>query len=114
MPRPPGLTWISPASSSSGDLRSTTRCRRSPGVAAQRPRDTRPDSLAVGGNFLERVLEPIGACALFERIDYYNYYDNWRSEWPEQRISRVDRVAIKWQEELRRPTVVLLELNESS
>jgi hypothetical protein len=75
-------------------------------------RDTR--LVAVGGSFLEQVLEPIGACALFERIDYYNYYDNWRREWPGQRVSRVDRVAIRWQEELSRPTVVLVELNESA
>jgi len=75
-------------------------------------RDTR--LVAVGGSFLEQVLEPIAACALFGRIDYYNYYDKWRREWPGRRILPVDRAAIRWQEELSRPTVVLLELNESS
>ena len=75
-------------------------------------RDTR--LVAVGGSFLEQVLEPIAACALFGRIDYYNYYDKWRREWPGRRIFPVDRAAIRWQEELSRPTVVLLELNESS
>ena len=64
--------------------------------------------------FLEQVLEPIAACALFGRIDYYNYYDKWRREWPGRRMLPVDRAAIRWQEELSRPTVVLLELNESS
>jgi len=63
--------------------------------------------VAVGGSFLEQVLEPIGACALFERIDYYNYYDNWRREWPGRRVSRVDRAAIRWQEELRAPQLEL-------
>ena len=47
-------------------------------------RDTR--LVAVGGSFLEQVLEPIAACALFGRIDYYNYYDRWRREWPGRRI----------------------------
>jgi hypothetical protein len=47
------------------------------------------------------------------RIDYYNYYDRWRREWPGRHVSPVDRVAIRWQEEFRRPTVVLLELDGS-
>lgn len=68
--------------------------------------------IAVGGSFLEQVLSPIVECGLFSRADYYFYYDLWRHDLIARRVYPVDRATIKWREELARPTVLLVELNE--
>jgi len=116
------LRWNAPPSDTDADLARLLNLWRPPldyptasvawrcGATVQ-GRDIR--LVAVGGSFLEQVLEPIAACALFNRIDYYNYYDKWRLEWPAHRRFPVDRTTIRWQEELSQPTVVLVELNES-
>lgn len=81
------------------------RCR-----SAAAGRNTR--LIAVGGSFLDQILDPIAACALFGRVDSYFYYDLWRFDWIVRRRYPVDRAAINWRDELDQPTVVLVELNE--
>ena len=68
--------------------------------------------IAVGGSFLDQILDPIAGCALFGRVDSYFYYDLWRFDWIARRRYPVDRAAIKWRDELDQPTVFLVELNE--
>ena len=81
------------------------RCR-----SAAAGRNTR--FIAVGGSFLDQILDPIAACALFGRIDSYFYYDLGRYDWIVRRRYPVDRAAIKWRDELDQPTVFVIELNE--
>jgi hypothetical protein len=83
----------------------TRRCR-----ATAAGRNTR--LIAVGGSFLDQILDPIAECALFGRVDLYFYYDMWRFDWMVRHAYPVHRAAIKWRDELDQPTVLLVELNE--
>jgi alginate O-acetyltransferase complex protein AlgJ len=75
-------------------------------------RGRRTVAVAVGGSFLEAVLGPIGACGLFERVDFYFYYTQGHDRWPGGGREPVDRAALKWGELLARDGVTMVELNE--
>jgi hypothetical protein len=68
--------------------------------------------IAVGGSFLEAVLGPIGACGLFEHVDFYFYYTLGRDRWPGAGRQPVDRGALRWGEILRPRGITVVELNE--
>ncbi len=95
--------WRPPVDYPTGSA--SRRCR-----ATAAGRNTR--LIAVWGSFLDQILDPIAACALFGRVDSYFYYDIWRFDWMVRRAYPVDRAAIKWRDELDQPTVLLVELNE--
>ena len=71
-----------------------------------------PRSIAVGGSFLDQILDPIAPCALFGRVNSYFYYDLGRFDWILRRRYPVHRAAIKWRYELDEPTVLRVEMNE--
>ena len=113
--------WNTPPTGSDADLARVLNLWRPPvdyptGSASRRCRATAAGRntrlIAVGGSFLDQILDPIAACALFGRVDSYFYYDLLRFDWMVRRPYRVDRAAIKWRDELDQPTVFLVELNE--
>ena len=116
---PPG--WGAPPTGSDADLARMLNLWRPPvdyptASASRRCRSAAAGRttrlIAVGGSFLDQILDPIAACALFGRVDSYFYYDLWRFDWIARRRYPVDRTAIKWRDELDQPTVFLVELNE--
>jgi hypothetical protein len=70
--------------------------------------------VAVGGSFLEEILEPIGSCRLFGAVQMFFYLDQMRVEWvPERRPFPPDPAALSWGHLLDDRTMLLVEMNEN-
>ena len=68
--------------------------------------------IGLGGSFLQQVMDPIGSCGLFARVEQFAYYTNFRERYPDETFEPVDRKALDWAATFRQPTVLLLEVNE--
>ena len=115
--------WDAPPRGTDADLVALLNLWRPPldyraGAAERECRPTaegqRSRLVAVGGSFLEEILEPISGCRLFGAVQMFFYLDLMRVEWiPERRPYPFDPAALDWPDLLDERTMLLVEMNEN-
>jgi alginate O-acetyltransferase complex protein AlgJ len=66
----------------------------------------------VGGSFTGQILDDIDVAQVFERMNHYAYFKNYRLRYPGGGLSFVSENSIPWEEDFWNTTAVVLEANE--
>jgi hypothetical protein len=68
----------------------------------------------IGGSFLEQILEPITACGLLNKVEYFFYYDRLYQRWPDPARSRMTPALLRRAQTLAESDILVLEVNDQS
>jgi hypothetical protein len=71
----------------------------------------------VGGSFCGQIINDLEEAEVFERTNYYFYFDDYKAQYPghpERIISKVDENAIPWKEDFWNTQAVVVEANEEA